>query len=47
MENDSHKPYNILIIDDVPDNIKVAANILQRDDYELSFATSGGDALKK
>lgn len=47
MKNDSHKPYNILIVDDVPDNIKVAANILQRKNYELSFATSGNDALDK
>jgi two-component system sensor histidine kinase/response regulator len=47
MENDSHKTYNILIVDDVPDNIKIAANILQREDYELSFATSSNDALDK
>jgi signal transduction histidine kinase len=37
--------YNILIVDDIPNNIKVAANILQQQDYKLFFATTGKDAL--
>ncbi len=37
---------NILIVDDVEDNIKVAMNILREDGYGFSFATSGDSALK-
>ena len=35
---------SILIIDDVPDNIKILLRIL-KDDYELHYATSGEQAL--
>jgi len=38
--------YQILIVDDIPDNIKVAMNILREENYDFSFATSGEDALK-
>lgn len=36
---------HILIIDDVTDNIQVAMNILQEDNYEFSFADDGNKAL--
>ena len=36
---------HILIVDDVVDNIKVAMNILQEDNYEFSFADNGDKAL--
>jgi putative two-component system response regulator len=36
--------YQILIVDDVADNIQVAMNILQEENYDFSFATSGEDA---
>lgn len=36
----------ILIVDDVVDNIRVAMNILKEEDYELSFADSGKEALR-
>jgi putative two-component system response regulator len=35
----------ILIVDDVPDNIQVAMNILQEENYEFSFAQNGNEAL--
>jgi len=35
----------ILIVDDVADNIQVAMNILQEDNYEFSFANNGSQAL--
>jgi len=38
--------YNILIVDDVIDNIKVAMNILREGNYKFSFATNGIEALK-
>jgi len=47
MMNESNKTYNILIVDDVPNNIKIAANILQRDEYKFFFATNGSGALDK
>jgi len=37
--------FNILIVDDVIENIQVAMNILQEDNYNFSFATSGEEAL--
>ena len=36
---------HILIIDDVVDNIQVAMNILEEDNYNFSFATQGAEAL--
>jgi len=35
----------ILIVDDVPDNIQMAMNILQEGNYEFSFAQNGAEAL--
>ncbi len=37
--------YNILIVDDVVENIQVAMNVLKEDNYDLSFAMSGAEAL--
>lgn len=36
----------ILIVDDVIDNIRVAMNFLKEDNYDLSFASSGEEALR-
>ncbi len=36
---------NVLIIDDVLDNIKIAMSILKEDGYDFSYATQGKDAL--
>ncbi len=45
MENS--KKYKILIVDDVPKNIELAANILRTKDYNITFAKSGIVALEK
>lgn len=37
----------ILLVDDVPGNIKVAGNILRRKGYKVVFATSGAQALER
>ncbi len=37
--------FKILIVDDTPKNIQVAAGFLQDEGYTLSFATSGDEAL--
>ena len=37
--------YNILIVDDISDNIRVAMNILKEDGYDFAFAKNGKDAL--
>ena len=37
--------YNILIVDDVVDNIQVAMNVLKEDNYNLTFALNGEEAL--
>ena len=47
MIDESHGQYNILIVDDVPNNIKIAASILQSQGYKLFFATNGNSALDK
>lgn len=38
--------YNVLIVDDVSDNIKVAMNILKENNYNFSFALNGKQALE-
>lgn len=38
--------FNVLIVDDVVDNIKVAMNILKEDNYILSFAQDGVEAIE-
>jgi PleD family two-component response regulator len=37
--------YKILIVDDTPKNIQVAANILQKDGYQMAFAQDGPTAV--
>ena len=39
--------HNILIIDDVPNNIKILANILNCEKYKIFIATNGRNALSK
>ncbi|OQX82420.1 MAG: hypothetical protein B6D64_00285 [Bacteroidetes bacterium 4484_276] len=39
--------YKILIVDDIPKNIELAANILSTKNYNITFAISGQAALKK
>ncbi len=43
----SEKRNTILIVDDIPKNIELAANILQAKNYNITFATSGETALEK
>ena len=38
--------YNILIVDDVSENIKVAISILKNENYNFSYALSGKEALE-
>jgi len=38
--------YEILIVDDVSENIKVAISILKRDDYNFSYALNGQQAIE-
>lgn len=48
MENNkSEHKYKILIVDDIPKNIELAANILQTKNYNITFAKSGPSALQK
>ncbi|HIP28026.1 MAG TPA: response regulator [Sulfurovum sp.] len=37
--------YNVLIVDDVVDNIQIAMNILREENYNLTFALSGEEAI--
>ena len=39
------KRFNILIVDDVPKNIQVIANLLGDEEYDISYATNGKQAL--
>lgn len=39
------KNFRVLIVDDTVDNIQVAMNILKEDNYDLSFAMDGKEAL--
>jgi CheY-like chemotaxis protein len=45
MEN--NKKFKILIVDDIPKNIELAANILSTKNYNITFAISGEAALQK
>ncbi|MDX1808403.1 MAG: response regulator [Sulfurospirillaceae bacterium] len=38
--------YNVLIVDDISDNIKIAMNILKGSNYNFSFALNGKKALE-
>lgn len=40
------KEFNILIVDDVAKNIQVVANLLKDEDYRLSFAMAGEQAIE-
>ncbi len=44
----THNPqdYNILIVDDLPKNIQVLGNVLNSQNYNVEFATSGKNALE-
>jgi putative two-component system response regulator len=37
--------YNVLIVDDIVENIQIAMNILREENYNLTFALSGEEAL--
>jgi len=39
--------YKLLIVDDVPKNIQVAANILQKSGYQMAFAQDGPTAIEQ
>jgi diguanylate cyclase (GGDEF)-like protein len=45
MKQKDEPQYKILIIDDVPKNIQVAASILQKNGYQMAFAQDGATAL--
>ena len=45
MNDTNNKMFKLLIVDDVPKNIQILGNILQQQNYPVSFATSGKDAL--
>lgn len=44
MNNPSTK-FNLLIVDDLPENIKILGHTLKHSDYVISFATSGLQAI--
>lgn len=41
----NQKPFLILIVDDVETNLQLLGNILQEQNYDVSFASNGQDAL--
>jgi len=41
------KKFTILIVDDVPENIQLAANILDKEGYNIAFAPDGKSALSQ
>ncbi len=45
MDPKNEGQFNILIVDDVPKNIQVAANILQKSGYRMAFAQDGPAAI--
>lgn len=47
MEKNEETRKKILIVDDIPKNIELAANILQTKNYNITFAKSGLSALQK
>lgn len=42
-----NKSFKILIVDDIDENIKLAAKILREEKYNISYARSGKEALQK
>jgi len=47
MGNENNQNYKILIVDDIPKNIQLAANILQKEGYQMAFAQNGESALSQ
>ena len=47
MDLNRNNRFKILIVDDVPKNIQVAASILQSDSYHIAFAQDGPTALSQ
>jgi len=45
MDGDRKKKFKIFIVDDVPQNIQLAANILKKADYDFFYAENGKKAL--
>jgi diguanylate cyclase (GGDEF)-like protein len=45
MDPKNEPRYKILIVDDIPKNIQVAANILQKSGYQMAFAQDGERAV--
>jgi two-component system, sensor histidine kinase and response regulator len=43
----SQPRFTILIVDDIPQNIQVAATILRKEGYNVAFSTGGADALSR
>jgi diguanylate cyclase (GGDEF)-like protein/PAS domain S-box-containing protein len=46
MPERENEKFKILIVDDVPKNIQVVANILQNEGYSMAFAQSGATAVE-
>lgn len=44
-DNDSSKNFEVLIVDDIPENLQVLANILDKQGMDVSYASSGYEAL--
>lgn len=42
----SRKEFKILIVDDIPKNIQILGNILKNEDYQISYALNGREALE-
>ncbi len=47
MAGQEEKVFKILIVDDVPKNIQVAANILRDEQFQIAFAQNGKSALEQ
>jgi len=47
MDSTKETRYRVLIVDDVPKNIQVAANILQKSGYQMAFAQDGPTAIEQ
>ncbi len=47
MPERTNEKFKILIVDDVPKNIQVVANILQKEGYSMAFAQSGATAVEQ
>ncbi len=45
MDPNNESRYKLLIVDDLPKNIQVAANILQKSGYQMAFAQDGPTAV--